>query len=244
MVARAMNALFAEYSAEGVSALFSEGYVQHNPNVRTGREPILGLLPALREAGFGYTLHRAIEDGDLVVTHTTCHNADFFGAKEVVAFDVWRVEDGKVAEHWDSIQPLAAHTASGRSQTDGVTEVVDLDRTEQNKELVRGFVRDILIGADRTAWDGYIRDGRYAQHNPMVEDGPDALRAALESLRMKEVRRVIGEGNFVLTQSRAEWDERPFVFYDLFRVEDGAIVEHWDVLQEIPEEMAHPNGML
>lgn len=244
VVEKAMKALFADYSEEGVRTYFTEDYVQHNPNVPTGREPILGLVPALREANFGYTTHRIIEDGPLVLTHTTYHNAEFFGAKQVVAFDIWRVEGGRVAEHWDSIQPLVETTASGRSQTDGATDIVDRDKSEANKRLVEGFVRDCLIGENPSKMDEYIRNGLYDQHNPLVEDGPDALRKAIGFLKMIEVHRVIGEGNFALTQSEGEWDGKRQVFYDLFRVEDGHIVEHWDVIQEIPAEMAHSNGML
>ena len=243
-VQAAMQALFADYSEAGVRKYFTEDYVQHNPHVPTGRDPILDLVPALRDADFGYTTHRIIADGPLVLTHTTYHNAEFFGANKVVAFDLWRVEDGRVAEHWDSIQPLASETKSGRGQTDGVTQVTDFEETEANKSLVRGFVQDILIGEDRSAWDKYIRNGLYDQHNPLVADGPEALNGALEFLQMKRIHRVVGEGNFVLTQSEAEWDGKPYVFYDLFRVEYGFIVEHWDVLQEIPGEMAHSNGML
>ena len=55
---------------------------------------------------------------------------------------------------------------------------------------------------------------------------------------------MIGEGNFVLTQSEGEFAGKPTVYHDLFRIENGQIAEHWDVMQEIPAEMPHGNGML
>jgi predicted SnoaL-like aldol condensation-catalyzing enzyme len=60
-----------------------------------------------------------------------------------------------------------------------------------------------------------------------------------------KVHKVLGEGNFVLTVSEGEWNgSKKHVFYDLFRMKGGKIVEHWDVIQEIPTEgLAHNNGM-
>ncbi|MEO0367535.1 MAG: nuclear transport factor 2 family protein [Pseudomonadota bacterium] len=245
LVTKGMDALFKDFDEQAMRSLFTPSYIQHNPNVPSGLDPVLGLLPVLKDAGFDYETHRMIEDGDLVLTHTTYTNAQVFGAPTVIAFDIWRVEEGKIAEHWDAIIPLYTETASGRSQTDGATQITDLDETESNKLLVKGFVSEVLISEDFTKMETYIRDGVYAQHNPVVEDGPAALQTVIEQSGLKNhtIHRVIGEGNFVLTQSEGNWNDKPMAIYDLFRVEDGYIVEHWDVLQEIPAQMAHDNGM-
>lgn len=71
-----------------------------------------------------------------------------FGAPTLVAFDVFRIEDGKVAEHRDNLQPPAEANASGRTLTDGPVEVTDLDQTEANKALVAEFAQTVLIGGD------------------------------------------------------------------------------------------------
>ena len=245
LLTKAMNALFNEHNVEEVNTLYREDYIQHNPHVPTGLEPILGLVPALKEANFKYEVHRMIEDGNLILTHSTAYNAEFFGANKVIAFDLWRIEDGKVAEHWDSIIPLYEKTASGRTQTNGATEITDLDKTAENKKLVESFVTEVLIAEDFSKMGNYIRNGLYDQHNPLVKDGPEALQKVIAEAGLKnhKIHRVIGEGNFVLTQSEGDWNGKPMAIYDLFRVEDGYIVEHWDVLQEIPAEMAHENGM-
>ncbi|MEO1323306.1 MAG: nuclear transport factor 2 family protein [Pseudomonadota bacterium] len=245
LLTRAMNALFNEHDIDQVRELYAADYIQHNPNVPTGLEPILGLVPALAEANFRYEIHRMIEDGDLILTHSTAYNAEFFGANQVVAFDLWRIEDGKVAEHWDSIIPVYETTVSGRTQTDGAIEITDLDKTTANKNLVEAFVTEVLIAEDFSKMGNYVRNGLYDQHNPLVADGPDALQNVIMEAGLKnhKIHRVIGEGNFVLTQSEGDWNGKPMAIYDLFRVEDGFIVEHWDVLQEIPSTMAHDNGM-
>ncbi|MEM8837245.1 MAG: nuclear transport factor 2 family protein [Pseudomonadota bacterium] len=238
-----MNALFRDFDETAMRALYANDYIQHNPHVPTGLDPVIGLLPVLVEAGFDYRTHRVLEDGDLLLTHTTYQNADVFGASEVVAFDLWRFENGKIAEHWDAIIPKYTETASGRSQTDGTTEIVDLDKTAANKALVESFVRVVLMGGDTDRMDEYISNGVYDQHNPVVKDGPDALKAVLGEIKNNTLHRVVGEGNFVLTQAEGTWSGKPVAIYDLFRVEAGRIVEHWDVIQEIPSELAHSNGM-
>jgi len=87
----------------------------------------------------------------------------------------------------------------------------------------------------------YINPANYAQHNPMVADGLDGFGAfmaekASQGITMDyhEIHHVIGEGNFVLTLSDGVLGNEPTAFYDLFRLEDGLIVEHWDVIAPMP----------
>ncbi len=244
LVKKGMDALFKDFDEKAMRKYYKADYIQHNPHVPTGLDAVIGLLPALKEANFGYTTHRYIEDGDLVLTHTTYHNAEVFGANKVVAFDIWRIEDGKIAEHWDSIIPLYEETVSGRTQTEGATEIVDRDKTAANKEMVRSFVQEVLIGEKISKMRDYLNSQEiYDQHNPVVGDGPDALAKAMGKIKNNKIHRIIGEGNFVLSQSVGTLDGKPLAIYDLFRLSNEYIVEHWDVLQEIPAEMAHSNTM-
>lgn len=246
---KAQDAFFRDYDAEGVKKYFTKDYIQHNPHIPTGIEPVLGFLPALKEANTTYKTHRLLQDGDYIIFHNTYDNAEAFGAKEVVTFDVWRMEHGKVAEHWDNIAPIVTHTASGISQVDGPTQITDIDKTEANKTLVKNLMDDVFFGKAPEKIGDYISSEQYDQHNPMVKDGLAGLGEALKALAeagnpfvYKKVHKVLGEGNFVLTMSEGEWNQKPTAFYDLFRIENGKIVEHWDVISEIPSEMAHNNG--
>ncbi|WP_296644172.1 nuclear transport factor 2 family protein, partial [Roseinatronobacter sp.] len=150
-----------------------------------------------------------------------------------------------------ALQPLVTETASGRTQTDGPTEVTDLDKTEANKALAVALVRDVLMGEDPSRITDYISSESYAQHNPMIADGLDGIVAAVEQLTAQgnmfqytDIHAVLGEGNFVLTVSEGQWNGTTNAFYDLFRMEDGMIVEHWDVIQPVPTEgLANTNGM-
>lgn len=247
---KAQDAFFKDYDAIEVQKYFRADYIQHNPHVPTGIEPVLGFLPMLKEANTTYKNHRLLQDDNFIIMHNTYNNAEAFGAKEVVTFDVWRMQNGKVAEHWDAIAPIVKDTASGRSQFDGPTQVEDVEKTEQNKKLISDFMEDVFFGKAPHKITEYISSKQYDQHNTMVKDGLDGLQEALAYLASQnnmfeyhKVHRILGEGNFVLAQSEGRWNGKPQAFYDLFRIKDGLIVEHWDIIQEIPAKMAHDNGM-
>ena len=218
-------------------------YIQHNLAVGDGLAGFGEIMKNAPEGDFKAKVIRAFEDGDYVFTHT---EYDFFGPK--VGFDLFRFEDGLIVEHWDNLQGLVNETASGRTQTDGPTAIVDLDRTEENKTLIKNFLDDILFGKNPSKITDYISTSQYDQHNPAVKDGLDGLGEAIKSLEeagmpMTYTKNyfVLGEGNFVLTVSEGSFMNKNVAFYDLFRVKDGKIVEHWDTVEEIPERSAWKN---
>ncbi|MEM9854966.1 MAG: nuclear transport factor 2 family protein [Pseudomonadota bacterium] len=247
----AFGALFDDHSEDGVRAYFAPDIVQHNPFVPTGRDALIGLLPVLEASGIAWTNHRILQDGDFVVLHNSFTNAQAFGASEIVTIDIYQMEDGKVAAHWDAIQPFVTETVSGRSMVDGPTKITDLEQTEANKALAVALVEDVLMGKDPAKITEYISAESYAQHNPAIADGLDGIIAAVEEFTAQgnmfvytDIHAVFGEGNFVLTVSEGEWSGQTHAFYDLFRMESGMIVEHWDVIQPVPTEgLANTNGM-
>ncbi|MEV4344474.1 nuclear transport factor 2 family protein [Actinoplanes sp. NPDC049596] len=245
-VLTATGQLFGDQDPSAVDRWVAPGYVQHSSLAPDGPEGLLGLIASLPE-GFRYDLHRVLEDGDLVALHGTYHG---FGPVPLVAFDIFRVADGKLAEHWDALSPVVERTVSGRSQTDGPTEVTDLDKTEANRTLVAGFVENVLKGGKVDMLTDYLSTESYAQHNAGIGDNLDGLGAALQALAEQgiamvytTVHKVIAQGDFVLTVSEGTFGPTPTAFYDLFRVEDGKIVEHWDLTPEIPATLPHGNGL-
>lgn len=219
-------------------------YIQHNLMVGDGLQGFGEVLKQLPEGSAKARVVRAFQDGDYIFTHT---EYDFFGPK--IGFDIFRFEDGKIVEHWDNLQETVLKTASGRSQIDGPSKAADLDKTEANKALVKGFVEDILMKRNPLKVTDYISTKAYFQHNPYIADGLEPLGRALEQLAsagnpliIRKVHMILGEGNFVLVTSEGEFMKKPSAFYDLFRVEDDRIVEHWDTIETIPPKEQWKNG--
>ncbi len=227
-----------------------EDLIQHNPYVPNGTAVVIGhMLPQLKAAGTKAEIARVFTDGDYVITHNHWKNATPFGGDNLIAFDIYRFDkDGKIAEHWDGLQPMVKETASGRSQIDGPTEVKDLDKTEENKTQVKALFDVLINGTQEEAGAALMAnfDPNYKQHNPKAADGLDGFMAAMpnEQWVFTKQHKVLGEGNFVLSISEGTHKGVHSVFYDLLRLENGKIVEHWDVIQEIPTEgLANENGM-
>lgn len=221
-------------------------YIQHNVAVADGLQGFGELLRQLPPKSAKVKTVRAFQDGDYVFAHT---DYNFFGPK--VGFDIFRFEDGRIVEHWDNLQETAPANPSGHTMTDGPTESNDLDKTEHNKTLVRNFVEDILVNGKMEKLAGYIDGDDYTQHNPQIGDGLSGLGTALEvmakqgiTMKYDKIHKVLGEGNFVLVASEGAFAGQPTCFYDLFRVESGKIVEHWDTIETIPpkQEWKNSNG--
>ncbi|SFJ59602.1 Predicted SnoaL-like aldol condensation-catalyzing enzyme [Paenibacillus sp. UNC496MF] len=221
-------------------------YIQHNLNFSSGREAMLGAMDQLTQAGTKVDIKRVLVDGDIVALHT---DYNFFGPK--AGFDIFRFENGQIVEHWDNLQDKVERTPSGHTMFDGPTEIVDLDKTEENKALVKNFIQDVLMGQNPDKLRSYINENKYIQHNPAVADGLSGLGAYLESMakqgiemKYKKIHIVLGQGNFVLAASEGTFGGEHTSFYDLLRIENGKIVEHWDVNETIlpKEKWANENG--
>jgi predicted SnoaL-like aldol condensation-catalyzing enzyme len=135
---------------------------------------------------------------------------------------------------------------------DGPTEATDLDRTEYNREIVRSFVDEVLINGQLDKLDHYIDDECYSEHNPHIGDGLSTLRSAFSdpasnggiTIKYDRMRRILAEGNFVLTVSEGFVNGIYSSFFDLFRVAHGKLVEHWDTTEAVPprNEWKNDNG--
>ena len=244
-VLTAAKELFGDKDITAVDRWVAADYRQHSSAAPDGPEGLRGLVGSLTD-DVRHEVARVIADGDLVAVHGVYYG---FGPDPLVAFDLYRVADGKLAEHWDALTPQVNETVSGRSQVDGPAEVSDLDKTEANRALVTGFVETVLKGGDFSVLTDFVSTEQYDQHHPEVADGLDGLAAAAASwaeqgknIVYRTIHHTIAEGNFVLVVSEGEFAV-PVAYWDLFRVADGKIVEHWDIVAPIPDTLPHDNGL-
>jgi predicted SnoaL-like aldol condensation-catalyzing enzyme len=221
-------------------------YIQHNLAVGDGLAGVRALLQSLPKGSAKVNTVRVFQDGNFVFAHT---DYNFFGPK--VGFDIFRFEDGKIVEHWDNLQETATKPSpSGHTMLDGPTLVSDLDQTEVNKVLMQTYMDDLLSGR-RDKFPSYFDGNNYIQHNPWVADNLTGLVAGLQALakqglavKYDRVHNVLGEGNFVLVVAEGSFGDRPTAYYDLYRIQNGKIAEHWDTLETIPPraEWKNSNG--
>jgi len=126
----------------------------------------------------------------------------------------------------------------------------DAQQMEANKKAVVEFYDTAINKKDFEAASRYI-GSRYVQHNPGAADGIEGFKAFLGFLREKfpnyhsDIKRVFADGDYVIlhVHNMREPGTRGRAIIDVFKLENGKIVEHWDVAQDIPENMPHNNGM-
>ncbi len=224
----------------------SDNYIQHSPTVKDGKAGLLEMIEFLkkipRTGEPRSPIVRTIADGDLVAVHL---DVAFMG-KRIAVVDIFRVEDGKLAEHWDAAQEYPANMETGITVTNGAAVIEYIQATEANKKLVKTFCTELFENRNVPAALNFLSPN-YIEHILEAllnkETGVDFLTARLQWSAIK-VHWVLGEGNFTVVQSEGIKEGCVFVFYDIFRIESNTIAEHWCVEQKIPAAMAHSNGMI
>ena len=227
--------------------LLAPGYIQHNLAFGTGADAFVAAVEGLAQAPVKTTVNniRAFEDGDKVFLQTVYN---FAGAGEQVGFDIFRFDaDGKIAEHWDNLADKADPNPSGHTQIDGTLEKKDADK-EETRKIVAGFVGDVLRGENPDKLTSYYDGDKYIQHNTSIADGLSGLGAALEAMAKQGIamvydktHMVLADGDHALACSEGTFGGVPTTYYDLFRVENGFIAEHWDVMETLADKETWQN---
>lgn len=255
VAARVLKGVFEQGDTEVVDRYVRPDYIQHNPLAPDGAETLKNLGKAVHQQfpDAAYDIKRVISEGDLVLVHSNVVMTP--GTRGQAVFDIFRFQGGKIAEHWDVGQNVPEGSANGND----MFSTVSWPRTGEpgagwltayNKRLVTKAFDQLLVRKDLSALDRYW-GSEYHQHNPAIADGVEGARAGLggffEQFPQLKVtpKRVIAEGDLVAVHSHyvAVPGERGQAVVDLFRVRGGKIVEHWDVLQDVPATSANDNGM-
>lgn len=219
-----------------VAVVNPEKYVQHNPETHEGGEGLAVLFKRLSKTSPRVNIVRIFSDGEFIFGHT---EYDFSSSR--VGFEVFRFEGEQTVEHWDNIQPRKGPNDSGHSMVDGSVDVRDLDKTEDNRALVKAFVESVLIDGQVQELPSFVSE-KYTEHSPALVDGRAALLRALTAqgddgvpvIRYGKQHRILAEGNFVLSVCEGFRSGVHTSFYDLFRIEGGFIEEHWDTTETVP----------
>lgn len=115
VVVKAMKEFFVDRDHSAIDRYWHENYIQHNPSMINGHQGLKNIMEFI-EPGFKWEPGILIESNDLVLTHSQVHG---WGSSPLIVVDIFRLENGKIAEHWDVVQSevQATETASGNSMT-------------------------------------------------------------------------------------------------------------------------------
>jgi predicted SnoaL-like aldol condensation-catalyzing enzyme len=240
-------AIFRDRNSTAIDRFFSEPFVQHDPNIGDGLPGLRAFITELANSpATNITIYRTVVDGDIVMLHSKYEGWPGFSGP-VIAFDLFRFKDGKIIEHWGGQTAETGPNPSGHTQLDGPTAVADHQQTEANRTLVRNFKQVVTVELRFDRVDEFIDGDHYVQHASNVGDGTARMKARVSQVEKPGdtpvliPRRYIADGNFVLCLVEAR-TEPPTANYDLFRVENGRIAEHWDVLSVIPPQNRWKNS--
>lgn len=213
---------------ESIKVVNEDQYIQHNPQTHEGGEGLAQLFARLSKTNPKIEVVRIFEDGDYVFGHTIY---EFSSVR--IGFEVFRYEGDHVVEHWDNIQPRVG------TMVDGSTQVRDLELTDVNRKMVKQFVDDVFIGKHYDQLQNFIELDGFVDHSPLME-----ISEKIKALDYQKNHRVLAQGNFVLAVNEGYFDGAHTSFYDLFRLDGGNMVEHWDTTERVPpkSEWKNDNG--
>jgi len=271
-----LRRLFVEHDVDGAYADYAQpDFIQHNPNMAdglAGHHAYFDSCPKQANGGpaaWANVNNMLLVDGDLFALH---HHV-FTGPRDPgrVFVDIFRVQNGKIAEHWDVIQPIPAHMAhhngmacgkggdyaSARASADTLARPTcgapdPAARRKASLAVIDAYTKQLKSGDARGAILRWFSPD-YRQHSPAIADG---IQGAIDYLEHEfgngaaaapkaGPSRIIADGDFVLFHRLVTYAgaSRPSSNVDIFRVTHGRISEHWDVKQPVPEHAMNKHGM-
>ncbi|MDB5719009.1 MAG: hypothetical protein JWM38_2436 [Sphingomonas bacterium] len=260
----------------GAYAEFAEpGFIQHNPNIASGVAGHRAFFAKLQQgpktdpSKARHVTDMVLVDGDLfAMMH---HNVPGPGAEARLFVDLWRVKNGKIAEHWDVVQPIPASIPHGNGMACGNYETHEraalwtdsiarptcgLPDPKASRatslKVYHDYVAEVAKGNVIGAIERWFAPD-YRQHSPIITDGK---QGAIDYLRKEwgdqsavpptlGPQRIVAEGDLVLVHYILTdgTTKKQSAQIDIFRIANGKIAEHWDIKQPVPEKTASGNPM-
>ncbi|HEY5751483.1 MAG TPA: hypothetical protein VIU12_35735 [Chryseolinea sp.] len=219
----------------------ADDYIQHSASGGPGKAALLEALAMLKQMPKPENppkpFMRIIADGDYVVLHMLIT----FGGQTMIVLDMVRLQNARFAEHWDAIQLMTE--AIAQTAIEGPTQINDPEQTASNKQRIADFAQAVLKEGQWERAADFVSPG-IITHDPEARPGLPGWKAMLQGYTLEKIYRIVGEGNFVMTQSRVFQNETPYACYDIYRLDKTKIVEHWRVKQPIPATLHHNNGVI
>lgn len=204
----------------------AQRYIQHNQRIGKGLQGFKHYLKEWPRNAF-VRIVRLMEDGDFVFAHVEYHFEIV-----MIGFSVFRFERDRIVEHWDNLQISSAEDNIRPSHACSVN-ITEHQRTVENKQIANCTVEDVLVKkGDNTVCSRYFKEQVKFQHYSCAWIRDQTIPPAIQ---YDKIHRVLGEGNFALVVSEGRQSDCGAAFYDLFRIENGKIAEHWNTTEEIVE---------
>ncbi|MCH4896998.1 polyketide cyclase [Marinilabiliaceae bacterium JC040] len=231
---------------EAADLYTGNSYTQHSTGVKDGVEGFKEFFKDFlsRTETRDIRIRRSLQDGDYVFLHVY-QNIDNKKA-EWITTDMFLTDDNdKLIEHWDVISKYinTDKTKSGYDPIFGDFIISDIDKTEENKSIIKSFLIEIHQNKKFEELEKYISIDSYIEHSVSIKNGFENFRAFLlnNDVTYDNIFHIMGEGNYVVSYSKVKINNSSLAVFDIYRLENGKIVEHWDNMEEIPsiEEQAN-----
>lgn len=212
-------------------------YTQHSTGVPDEKEGFAAFFDDFfkRHPKRKMNIVRAIEDGPLVFVHVHQYLND--GEAQWITADLFKADaDGRIVEHWDVIDAYPT-SVKELDPIYGAFEITDFDKTEDNKKIVRRFLVDVLQNKEFEMFETYVTED-LIQHNQEIGQGGAAYKEYLleRQVTYDFVFKVMGQGNYVVSYAKTILEGQEYAQFDIFRLEGGRIVEHWDNKEKMPDK--------
>jgi predicted SnoaL-like aldol condensation-catalyzing enzyme len=205
-------------------------YTQHSTGVADGAEGFLAFFEPFvaRNPKRDIEIFRIFEDGPWVFCNAYQSLND--GAAKWVTMDMFYTDpDGLILEHWDTIAPYIKDSKSGADMVGGTRDINLSADGAITKALILEYTKQVLQEGQYDKVDRFV-SGSVVQHATPISAGPEGLRAWLASEAAgtyEMLFKLIGQGDFALTYGKRHAGGQDIAVFDLYRVADGKIVEHW-----------------
>lgn len=213
-----------------VEAYTGHRYTQHSTGVADGVDGFLAFFEPFvaRNPKRDITIKRIFEDGPWVFCSAYQSLND--GEAQWVTMDLFYTDaNGLILEHWDTIAPYVSQTASGEDMVGGACDPDLSADTAVNKALVLEYTKQVRQERDLSRLHDFVALG-LVQHAPDIGAGRAGLAQWLRSDAAGQYEmlfQLIGQGDFVMTYGKSHRSEHDYAVFDLYRIEDGQIAEHW-----------------